>query len=59
MKVFVPYNELLFERLGLNMGDLVPFRLEYKCLRQEDQNDLSEVSSIVEQSPSLTVDLHS
>ncbi len=59
MKVFVPYNEVLFERLGLDIGELVPFQLEYKCLRREDQNDISEVSSLVEQSPSLTADLHS
>ncbi len=59
MKVFVPYNEVLIERLGLNIGELVPFQLEYQCLRQEDQNDLSEVSSIAEESPSLKAGLHS
>ncbi len=59
MKVFVHFNEALVERLGLNIGDLVPFQLEYECLRLEDQNDISEVFSIVEQSPSLTAGLHS
>ena len=59
MKVFVPFNEALVERVGLNIGDLVPFQLEYECLRLEDQNDISEVFSIVEQSPSLTAGLHS
>ena len=59
MKVFVPFSEVLIERLGLNIGDLVPFQLEYECLRLEDQNDFSEVSSIVNESPTLTVDLHS
>ncbi len=59
MKVFVPFSEVLIERLGLNIGDLVPFRLEYKCLRREDQNDISEVSPIVEESTSLPADLHS
>ncbi|MCZ6616622.1 MAG: hypothetical protein O7E57_00710 [Gammaproteobacteria bacterium] len=59
MKVFVPFSEVLIERLGLNIGDLVPFRLEYECLRREDQNDISEVSPIVEASTSLPADLHS
>ena len=59
MKVFVPFSEVLIERLGLNIGDLVPFQLEYECLRRADQNDISEVSPIVEESTSLTADLHS
>lgn len=37
MKVFVPYTEdlggRLMDELGLNLGDLVPFRLDYECLR--------------------------
>jgi len=37
MKVFVPYSEevggRLMDELGLNLGDLVPFQLDYECLR--------------------------
>lgn len=36
MKVFVPYTEelggKLMDELGLNLGDLVPFQLDYECL---------------------------
>ena len=37
MKVFVPFSEVLIERLGLNIGELVPFQLEYECLHRQDQ----------------------
>lgn len=37
MKVFIPYSEgfssKLMDELGLNLGDLVPFQLDYECLR--------------------------
>lgn len=33
MKIFVPFCESLVEELGLNLGELVPFQLEYECLR--------------------------
>lgn len=37
MKVFVPYTEelggRLMDELGLNLGDLVPFQLDYECVR--------------------------
>jgi hypothetical protein len=37
MKVFIPYTEAfgskLMDELGLNLGDLVPFQLDYECLR--------------------------
>ncbi|MFW6093109.1 MAG: hypothetical protein ACODAC_03980 [Pseudomonadota bacterium] len=37
MKVFIPHNEAfsdrVMEELGLNLGDLVPFQLDYECLR--------------------------
>lgn len=37
MKVFVPYTEelssQLMDELGLNLGDLVPFQIDYQCLR--------------------------
>jgi len=33
MKVFVPMNDLLMERLGLTLEDLVPFNLDYEVLR--------------------------
>ncbi len=59
MKVFVPFTEELFERWGLNIGELVPFQLEYECLRREDRNDISHVPPIADDFPSLTADLHS
>ncbi|MFU8817667.1 MAG: hypothetical protein ACNA7W_20155 [Pseudomonadales bacterium] len=38
MKVFIPHSESFsgefIEELGLNLGDLVPFQLDYECLRQ-------------------------
>jgi len=44
MKIFVPYTEdlsgRLIDELGLNLGDLVPFQLDYQCLRLgEDFSD--------------------
>ncbi len=33
MKVFVPMNDQLMERLGLTLDDLVPFDLDYEVLR--------------------------
>ena len=39
MKVFVPFSEELIEKLGLGMGDLVPFNLDYECLRTQDADD--------------------
>jgi hypothetical protein len=37
MKIFIPYTEelggKLMDELGLNLGDLVPFQLDYECLR--------------------------
>jgi len=33
MKVFVPFSEYLVEETGLGIGTLVPFKLEYECLR--------------------------
>ncbi len=46
MKMFVPYTEelggKLMDELGLNLGDLVPFQLDYECLRLGDGDDLCE-----------------
>ena len=33
MKVFVPMDDGLMERLGLTLEDLVPFDLDYEVLR--------------------------
>lgn len=37
MKIFVPFSEnlgaRLMDELALNPGDLVPFQLDYECLR--------------------------
>ncbi|MCB1685165.1 MAG: hypothetical protein R3E82_05240 [Pseudomonadales bacterium] len=32
-KVFVPFSEALVARHGASLGDLVPFRSHYTCLR--------------------------
>jgi len=42
MKVFVPFSEALIEELGLSIGDLVPFQLEYQCLRVNKSAPISE-----------------
>ena len=36
MKVFVPVSESRIEELGLSLGDLVPFNVEYECLRAHE-----------------------
>lgn len=33
--VFIPYSEELHEELGA-VGELVPFQLDYECLRLKD-----------------------
>ena len=33
MKVFVPFSEALIAETGIPVGELVPFQLEYQCLR--------------------------
>jgi len=33
MEIFVPFSEPLVEETGMSLGRLVPFRLEYRCLR--------------------------
>ena len=57
MKVFIPFNEELMERLGLNIGELVPFQLEYECLSLEEQNELVDTSP--DESPFLKTSLQS
>jgi len=37
-KVFVPFSEALIEELGLSIGELVPFQLEYECLRMNESD---------------------
>lgn len=32
-KVFVPFSEAIVARHGMSLGDLVPFRIQYTCLR--------------------------
>ena len=47
MKVFVPYSEevsgKLMDELGLNLGDLVPFQLDYECLRLAEHLSEAEI----------------
>lgn len=33
MEIFVPFSEPLVEETGMALGRLVPFNLEYRCLR--------------------------
>ncbi|MCZ6658239.1 MAG: hypothetical protein O7C67_13160 [Gammaproteobacteria bacterium] len=35
MEVFIPFSEVMVEKLGLDLGRLVPFQLEYECLHLE------------------------
>ncbi len=42
MKVFVPFSETLIEELGLSLGDLVPFNLDYECLRAHELAQLGQ-----------------
>jgi hypothetical protein len=55
MKVFVPFSEALVEELGLPVGDLVPFRLEYQCLRVNGAGRISEHSESVQDQTSAEV----
>ena len=36
MKVFIPFSETLIEELGLSLGDLVPYNVDYECLRAHE-----------------------
>jgi hypothetical protein len=33
MEIFVPFSEPLADETGMSLGRLVPFKLEYRCLR--------------------------
>ncbi|MCZ6710946.1 MAG: hypothetical protein O7B25_11335 [Gammaproteobacteria bacterium] len=55
MKVFVPFSEALIEELGLSIGDLVPFQLEYPCWRVNDSGRISEHSESVQDQTSTEV----
>jgi hypothetical protein len=35
-KMFVPFSEELLAAAGFPLGDLVPFQLEYRCVRLLD-----------------------
>lgn len=47
MKMFVPYSEeisgQIMDELGLNLGDLVPFQLDYECLRLGEEFGDAEI----------------
>jgi hypothetical protein len=47
MKMFIPHSDLLSDQvineLGLNLGDLVPFQLDYECLRLGDHFTDAEI----------------
>ena len=55
MKVFIPFSETLIEQMGLSIGDLVPFQLEYQCLRmQESDSDVDAMEPSAEAAPEAT-----
>jgi hypothetical protein len=41
-KIFVPFSEALIQELGLSIGELVPFQLEYQCLRMNEAGVFEE-----------------
>ena len=41
-KIFVPFSEALIQEIGLSIGELVPFQLEYKCLRMNEAGVFEE-----------------
>ncbi len=48
MEVFVPFNEATIEKLGFDIGRLVPFRLEYQCLHVDvDELDAEPVFEVL------------
>ena len=44
-KIFVPFSEALIQELGLSIGELVPFQLEYQCLRMNEAGIFEEQRS--------------
>ena len=42
MEVFIPFSEAMVEKLGFDLGRLVPFQLEYECLHLEAETPKSE-----------------
>ena len=45
MKVFVPIDDQLMERLGLTLDDLVPFDLDYEVLRSPIPTESTEAAT--------------
>ena len=50
-QIFVPFSEPLVETHGLGFGRLVPFQLEYECLRLAPGEDGEEVYAFVAREP--------
>ena len=50
-QVFVPFSEELMERIGFPMGELVPFQIEYQCIRLlangEEQIILDQTDEVI------------
>jgi hypothetical protein len=43
-KLFLPFSEDLLDRIGVPIGDLVPFQLEYQCAHLlGDGKDIKQV----------------
>jgi hypothetical protein len=55
MKVFIPFSEALIEKLGLSVGELVPFQLEYRCLRMNESGQFVEQPERREDAPAAEV----
>lgn len=59
MKVFIPFSETLieslFDEVGLPIGELVPFQLEYQCLRMNESGEFVELPPPAEDSGAAEV----
>ncbi len=53
-KIFVPFSEDLLATTGTPLGELVPFQLEYRCVRLLDGTYEFEFSSPTEDSLKTT-----
>ncbi len=53
MEVFIPFSEAMVEKLGLDLGRLVPFQLEYECLHFESETPKPEDDEVGTASASI------
>ena len=38
-KLFVPFSEALLDEIGVLSSELVPYHIEYKCVRLREQGE--------------------